>query len=147
MVQSLARIVNPTLQSIMPSRTSLYQHVASVRSLEHLYDTLLLVLKAIEGIHVTSESSYSSKSVLVMATEVTWSRSARRKKLAPRDSQKTFMGSIIQCRITCADGPHPIGEKQQALGPHLVYQWIDGSERGVLESFVSHVNRKVIATV
>jgi len=133
----------------MPSRTSLYQHVANVRSSELLYNTLLQVLGAIEGIRVTSEPTDSiTLSVLVMATEITWSRSARRKKITHQLSQKLLQGSIImQCRITCADGPHPIGEKQQALGPHLVYQWVDGSDRGVLESFVSHVNRKVIAVV
>ena len=134
----------------MPSRTSLYQHIANIRPLELLYNTLLQVLGAIEGVFVTPEFSDSTKipPVLVIATEVTWSRSARRKKMAPQESQKSSPQSIImQCRITCADGPHPIGEKQQALGPHLVYQWIDGSDRGVLESFVSHVNRKVTAVV
>ena len=134
----------------MPSRTSLYQHIANIRPLELLYNTLLQVLGAIEGVCVTPELSDSIKilPVLVIATEVTWSRSARRKKMAPQESQKSSPQSIImQCRITCADGPHPISEKQQALGPHLVYQWIDGSDRGVLESFVSHVNRKVTAVV
>ncbi|KAF8438425.1 S-adenosyl-L-methionine dependent methyltransferase [Boletus edulis BED1] len=147
---SLARIANPTLQSIMPHRTSLHQHVANVRSLDVLYNTLIQVLRAIEGIHVTPEPSDSTNitSVLVVATEITWSRSARRKKVAPQVSHMTSMGSIIMwCRITCANGPHPIGEKQQAPGPHLVYQWIDGSERGVLESFASHINRKVTAVV
>ena len=62
--------------------------------------------------------------------------------------QTPFQGSIImQCRITCADGPHSIGESQQASGLALMYQWIDGSDRGVLESFVSHINRKVGAVV
>lgn len=134
----------------MPSRTSLYQHVANVWSSELLFNTLLQVLGAIEGVHVTSEptESTSTLSVLVTATEITWSRSARRNKTTRRLSQKPLQGFIIiQCRITCTDGPHPISEKQQALGPHLVYQWIDGSDRGVLESFVSHVNRKVIAVV
>lgn len=134
----------------MPPRTSLYQHIANIRRLEFLYNTLLQVLGAIEGVCVTLEPFNSTKipSVLVIATEVTWTRSARRKKMAPQESQKSSSRSIImQCRVTCADGPHPISEKQQALGPHLVYQRIDGSDRGVLESFVSHVNRKVTAVV
>ena len=43
------------------------------------------------------------------------------------------------------DNPRPIGEKQHVPGLHLVYQWVEGSDRGALESFVSHVNRKVTA--
>ncbi|KAG8216218.1 hypothetical protein J3R82DRAFT_8256 [Butyriboletus roseoflavus] len=145
---SLARIANPTLQSIMPSRTTLYQQTTDVRSLELLHNKLLQVLGAIQGVHVNSERTDSTEapSVLVMATEITWSRSARRKKMSRLISQETSQGSIIlQCRITCADGSYPIGEKQQVTGLHLVYQWVDGSDRGVLESFVSHVNRKVTA--
>lgn len=148
--QSLARITNPTQQSLMPLRTSLYQHITNVRSSEHLYNILLQVLNGIEGIRVTTEPSELAKtpSVLVAATEVTWSRSARRKKIVLQTSQRTFQGPIImQSRITCADGPHQIAEKQQISGLHLLYQWIDGSDREVLESFVSHVNRKVTAVV
>lgn len=147
--QSLARIANPTLQSIMPSRTTLYQQVPSVWSSEFLYTTLLRVLGAIDGVHVTPEASDSGStkipSVLVTGTEITWSRSARRKKTS-RPLQQTSQGSIImQCRINCVDGPRPIGEKPHVVGLHLVYQWVGGSDRGVLESFVSHINRKITA--
>lgn len=147
-LQSLARTVNPTLQSIMPPRTTLYQQATNIRSLELLYNRLLQVLEAIEGIHGKSERIDSTEvpPVLVTATEITWSRSARRKKMSHTTSQTSCQGSIIlQCRITCAEGSYPIGEKLQVTGRHLVYQWVDGSHRGVLESFVSHVNRKVTA--
>ena len=130
----------------MPSRTSLYQHVANVRSPELLYNTLLQVLGAIEGLHVTPEPADSNQtlSVLVLTTEITWSRSARRKKMTRQFPQKPFQGSIImQCRIACAEHPRSIVENQPALAIALMYQWIDGSDRGILESFVSHVNRKV----
>jgi hypothetical protein len=57
--------------------------------------------------------------------------------------QTPFHGSIImQCRVSCADGSYT-GENQQVLGLALVYQWIDGSDRRVVESFVGHVNHKV----
>lgn len=132
----------------MPSRTTLYQQATDFRSLELLYNRLLQVLEAIEGVHVNSEHADSTEvpSVLVTATEITWSRSARRKKTSRPMSQKFCQGSIIlQCRITCVEGSYPVGEKQQVTDRHLVYQWVDGSDRGVLESFVSHVNRKVAA--
>lgn len=148
MSQSVARIVNPTLQNILPSRTTLYQQATNVRSLGHLYNGLLRVLEAIDGVHVNPERTDSPEvpSVLVTATEITWSRSARRKKTSSPMSQKACQGSIIlQCRITCAEGSYPVGKKQQVTGRHLVYQWVDGSDRGVLESFVGHVNRKVTA--
>ncbi|KAH0833906.1 hypothetical protein J3R83DRAFT_11090 [Lanmaoa asiatica] len=132
----------------MPSRTTLYQQVTNIRSPELLYNKLLQVLGEIEGVHVNSERADSTEvaSVLALATEITWSRSARRKKMTHPISQKTSQGAIIlQCRITCADCAYPTGEKQQVTGLHLVYQWVDGSDRGILESFVSHVNRKVTA--
>ena len=148
-LQSLARITNPTLQNIMPLRTTLYQQVLNAQSSELLCTMLLQVLGAIEGVDVVSEprnpDSTELPSILATGTEVTWSRSARRKKtshLLQRTSQRPI---IMQCRITCANGSYPNGEKQQILGPHLVYQWVCGSDRGVFESFVSHVNRKVIA--
>lgn len=147
--QSLARIANVTLQSIMPSRTTLYQQVPNVRSSELLYTTLLRVLGGIEGVHATAEPSDSVPakilSVLVTAVEITWSRSARRKKTSRSLQQTSQRSIIIQCRISCMNDPHPVGEKQQVKGLHLVYQWADGSDRGVFESFVSHVNRKVTA--
>ena len=129
----------------MPSRTTLYQQATDVRSLEHLYNKLLQVLGAIQGVHVNSEPTDSTEvpSVIVMATDITWSRSARRKKTSRPILHEGCV--ILQCRITCEDGSYPIGEKQQGTGFHLVYQWVDGSDRGVLESFVSHINRKIAA--
>ncbi|KAG9308691.1 hypothetical protein JVU11DRAFT_11648 [Chiua virens] len=106
------------------------------------------ILGGIEDLRVTIEPSDSLNvpSVLVRATEITWTRSARRKKIAPPSFQKaTQKSSILHCRITCAHDPHPIGEKQPIKGLHLVYQWVCGNDRSTLESFVSHVNRKVAA--
>ncbi|KAH0833886.1 hypothetical protein J3R83DRAFT_11063 [Lanmaoa asiatica] len=144
--QSLARVVDPTLQSIMPFRTTLYQEATSARSLELLYNELLQVLGTIEGVRVNSEHTDSTEvaSVLVMATEITWSPSEQRKDMTHPISQKTCEGStILQCRITCADGSYPVGEKQHVTGLHLVYQWVDGNDRAILESFVSHVSHEV----
>lgn len=130
----------------MPSRTTLYQQATDVRSLEHLYNKLLQVLGAIQGVQINSERTGSTEvpSVLGIATDVTWSRSGRRRKTSHPILHE---GSVIlRCRITCANGSYLIGEKQQLTGLHLVHQWVDGSDRGVLvESFVSHVNRKVTA--
>ncbi|KIJ18076.1 hypothetical protein PAXINDRAFT_110517 [Paxillus involutus ATCC 200175] len=145
----VARIANPALQGIMPSRTTLYQQIANVQSLELLYNTLLQVLADIESAYVKPEltgSETSIPSVFVQAVEVTWSRSARRKKATQPPLQTTSHQSLIlQCRISCAEGAPPGSEKQRAGGLYLEYQWVDGSDRGIFESFVSHVNRKVTA--
>ncbi|KAF9228174.1 hypothetical protein BS17DRAFT_692951 [Gyrodon lividus] len=144
-----ARIANPALQGIMPSRTTLRQQIVNVQSLEFLYSTLCQVLGEIEGVHVNPEPSSSDTgipSILVQATEVTWSRSARRKKATQPSLQTTSQPPLImQCRTNCVECTLPGSENQRAGSPHLEYQWVDGRNRDIFESFVSHVNRKVIA--
>ncbi|KIK82447.1 hypothetical protein PAXRUDRAFT_832200 [Paxillus rubicundulus Ve08.2h10] len=144
---SMNRIANPALQGIMPSRTTLYQQIANIQSLELLYNTLRQVLADIKNASVKPELTGSDTgipSILVQAMEVTWSRSARRKKATqPPLQTMSHQYLILQCRVNCAGGPPPGSEKQRAGGLYLEYQWVDGSDRGVFESFVSHVNRKV----
>ncbi|KAF9239475.1 hypothetical protein BU15DRAFT_88026 [Melanogaster broomeanus] len=141
-----ARIANPALQSFMPSRTTLYQQISSVPLLGG-------------PVRCTAPSAWRNRryfckpgtdttipSIVVQAMEVTWTRSARRKKGARPSPQTTPQRSLVlQCRITCAEGGPPGGEKQRAGSAYLEYQWVDGSDRGIFESFVSHVNRKVTA--
>jgi len=163
---SLARITNPALQSIMPSRTTLYQRVTqntNLLSSDTLYRALTRVLEAVEGVVVDLNSERTdsgsktggvSSSILVTARENTWSRSARRKmmnatKSRMPDPPPTLL-SVMRCRITCGDGPCPgsMGDKRVTTsGPHLAYLWVDGSDRGVFESFVSHVNRRLVGMV
>ncbi|KIJ61690.1 hypothetical protein HYDPIDRAFT_115472 [Hydnomerulius pinastri MD-312] len=144
-----ARIANPALQSIMPQRTTLYQQLTSIQSLELLQNTVCRVLGDIEDLSIKLEKSSSDDrvpSVLAQAMDVTWTRSARRKKATKTSPQTSFQQSpALQCRITCKDGACPGGGKQSPTSVHIEYQWIDGSERSIFESFVSHVNRKVTA--
>ncbi|KIM68846.1 hypothetical protein SCLCIDRAFT_20156 [Scleroderma citrinum Foug A] len=136
---SYGRINNPTLQSIMPARTTLYQQLSVFPSLSVLSSTLDRALLDIDGLSITWDNS--SQSCLVKATANTWSRAARRRK-AEMSSQpfstSRFSPVVMQCRIYCRED---VSSEKHRL--HLEYQWVEGNERNIFDSFVNHVNRKV----
>ncbi|KAL4081621.1 hypothetical protein V8B97DRAFT_62111 [Scleroderma yunnanense] len=137
-----SRISNPTLQSIMPARTTLYQQLSTIPSLSLLSSTLNRVIMEIDDVSVTWDNR---ESCLVQATANTWSRSARRKKAASSSQACSYSKCspvVLQCRIHCREGVSG-SEEHKSADVHLEYQWVDGSERSVFESFVNHVNRRV----
>jgi len=137
--QSYGRISNPTLQSIMPARTTLYQQLSAFPSLSVLSSTLDSALLDIDGLSISWNNS--SQSCLIKATTNTWSRAARRRKAGKSSrpfSSSRFSPIVMQCRIYCREDVS--SEKHKLL---LEYQWVEGSERSVFDSFVNHVNRKV----
>ncbi|KAI6130389.1 hypothetical protein EDD16DRAFT_1689728 [Pisolithus croceorrhizus] len=142
-----ARISSPALQGIMPLRTTLYQSLSDISSSSLLSGILSQVLAGVDGVSVILDSSSSDDHVyLVQASANTWSRSARRRKVAAplRTDAHTQPTVVMQCRIQCQRGPSPtVTDNHKLHGVYLEYQWIEGKERGTFESFVSHVNRKV----
>ncbi|KAH7882085.1 hypothetical protein F5I97DRAFT_1911874 [Phlebopus sp. FC_14] len=144
---ALARIANPTLQGIMPARTTLHQQFSGLESRDVLCDAVHRVLKDIEGVTLTSSAGdESNPSILVHATDITWTRSARRKKGTKTSALNTgTAGPILRCCITCSHSS--TSDRTRSQGFQLEYQWVDGRERHVFESFVSHVNRKVNAVL
>ena len=131
----------------MPPRNTLRQPLSSEEPIDAVLDALERLLAGIESTTVKALTSNddagntSPSQFLVRATENTWSRAARRKKLT---SGETTQSTIIReaPALTClidiinsdvASGAHPI----------LEFQWVRGTNRGLFESFVAHVSRKV----
>ncbi|KAI0093190.1 S-adenosyl-L-methionine dependent methyltransferase [Irpex rosettiformis] len=146
---SLARISNPALQSVMPPRNTLKQPLHSRMPTNELLDVLKHVLSGIGGIEVEPLSSLDDardkghSQLSVHATGNTWSRAARRKKLAGTVAEP--LGCVMPA-LSCRIGVirlHDISEPQISLE----FQWLRGEDRGLFESFMAHVSRKVEATL
>lgn len=145
-----ARISSPALQGIMPLRTTLYQPLPNITSTALLSGILSQVLADVDGVSVTLDNSSSGDHIyLVRVSANTWSRSARRKKTtAPLQTDMPLQSApVMQCRIQCRHGLSPtVTDNHKLQGAYLDYQWIDGKERSIFESFVSHVNRKAASS-
>jgi len=153
--QSLARISNVALRSIMPSRSTLCHPFPQLHSPQQLLETLKTVLQSIDGALCqaapTDDSEYPTPPLLVSAMQNTWSRSARRKKLSqvPQVSNNSTFASIkphapaLKCVISC-NGEETDHDTQGAL--NLEVSWVQGRDRALFESFWNHVCRKVAET-
>ncbi|KAK0498830.1 hypothetical protein EDD18DRAFT_1153999 [Armillaria luteobubalina] len=119
---SISRIANPALRSLMPPHNNVVQPVPEDKVVD-IHQALL----AISGLETESCDGH----VLVRAKEDTWSRSARRKK--KRDGPDLLLG----CKMVCT-----IKFSKSGVG----YQWVRGvgSDRGLFDSFCSHVSRKIL---
>ncbi|OBZ66401.1 putative methyltransferase-like protein C27D7.08c [Grifola frondosa] len=149
---SLARIPNPALQSIMPLRNTFHQVFEQARSADNLAHTLRTVLASISGLSVRPRDDSEDiaeaaqvSDVLVSATRNTWSRAARRRNgaaSAPPESS----APVLVCRISCLESDSN-GRRSdgQAAGAILQIDWVKGIDRALFESFSSHVGRKVTA--
>ncbi|KAI0685203.1 S-adenosyl-L-methionine dependent methyltransferase [Cytidiella melzeri] len=147
---SVARITNPTLQSMMPPRNSLKHPFGSVHSPGRLRNALHHVLANIEGVtfeqtlpeNVTQDQGFPG--ILVHASSNTWSRAARRrKKLAVKSGLSPGRPiPTLSCRIQKTSTND--GDTAQMS---LEFQWVRGADRGLFESFMSHVSRKVDAAL
>ncbi|KAK0451816.1 hypothetical protein EV421DRAFT_1703140 [Armillaria borealis] len=120
---SISRIPNPALRSLMPPHNNIVQSVPGDKVVE-----IREVLSAISGLETELHDGY----VLVRAKEDTWSRSARRKR--KRDAVHLPLACKMVCTIKVSKGG-------------VEYQWVRGagSERGLFDSFCSHVSRKILA--
>jgi len=139
-----ARISNPALQNIMPSRNTLHHTFSGARSVDVLANTLRNVLVHIDGLSTASTTpatpKYSSTTMLVQVQSNTWSRAARRKRLAATVSAGQE-SPVLRCSIDC---------RSMVSGGTLceiVFTWLEGKDRSVFESFTSHVNRKVTSAL
>jgi len=146
----VARIQNPALQSLMPLRTTLKQSFPSVWSIDKLYHTLRTVIRGMRGVTIQAESTSQDRSKIhsfelcVHATENTWSRAARRKRLTGGSAQPlTDTAPALFCSISAGDGTvqhNQAGTKGGQIS--LGFQWVRGLDRGLFETFMSHVARK-----
>lgn len=148
--QSIARIPNRDLQSVMPPRNTIRQSFPRADSARQLNESLHIVLSAIDGVTFSSELEHqlcenSSSLTLVQANGNTWSRAARRKQNSGGDSMLPSTAAALlpdpplSCRIwvLCTEDPP---EKDCF---DIRFQWLQGSERSLYDSFCSHVSRKI----
>lgn len=165
--QSIARIQNTPLQSIMPRRNTLRQTFSKVNPgapSKHLLDVLRIVLRSVEGVTIMSceddtismddgdSEPIPPPPILVYANRNTWSRSARRKKASAlitdnNNNPSPMPGDspMLKCLIKCpVKGEHE-GEKE-VYGILEVF-WAQGKDRALFESFWSHVCQKVTSAL
>lgn len=144
---TFARVSNPTLQSIMPSRNTLHYAFPGARSADILASALRNVLTHINGITVASSATPAShnhsSTMLVHARSNTWSRAARRGRLP--ETICTDQGSpVLRCSVEYREqSSHTSGDN----ACELLFTWVEGKDRLIFESFASHVSRKVTSTL
>ncbi|EKM54577.1 uncharacterized protein PHACADRAFT_258520 [Phanerochaete carnosa HHB-10118-sp] len=142
---SLARISNSALQSIMPSRNTLRQTYAQFQTAVEAKEALLKVLKSIDGVAITSRNLTSEDELLLHASQNTWSRAARRRKLIPEDPTAEPQSALpaLVCRMRCSGNSSDTQDSSGHESVILECDWVQGKDRGLFESFVSHVARKL----
>ncbi|PBK81416.1 hypothetical protein ARMGADRAFT_1144294 [Armillaria gallica] len=121
--QSISRIPNLALRSLMPPHNNIVQSVPGDK-IADIHE----ILSAINGLETEIYNGY----VLARAKEDTWSRSVRRKR--KRDAVHLPLACKMVCTIKVFKGG-------------VEFQWVRGagSERGLFDSFCSHVSRKILA--
>ncbi|KAI0759395.1 S-adenosyl-L-methionine dependent methyltransferase [Trametes elegans] len=134
---SLARLSGHSMQHLMPARNTLRQPLPSTPSASHTAPLARAVLDSVDGLTVRgcgTAKSADDVDLVVSATGNTWSRAARRKKRNAIEMEDAPTAPRMVCRTRVEDG-------------QLVFDWLKGTDRGLFESFASHVERKVLAAL
>ncbi|OSD00137.1 S-adenosyl-L-methionine dependent methyltransferase [Trametes coccinea BRFM310] len=144
----ISRLSHSGIQHIMPSRNTLHQPLPDAQPGTEVATLLKSVLDSLAGLslrQVNIDGSSTEVEHLASAARNTWSRAARRKK------QETMYvdehgeaGPKLVCRV-CYQEASDAGKSTRA--GQLVFHWLRGRDRGLFESFASHIERKVIAAV
>ncbi|PPQ68289.1 hypothetical protein CVT24_005105 [Panaeolus cyanescens] len=155
---------NHPLHSLLPQRTTLRQTFPETSS-SSLRQALDEVLDLIPGIAITGPVSGAVEDAVSFVVEVssdTWSRSARRKGKKAQDLKVSAISSkstqistaqspspALTASVTCQPTPftsaqqHASDSRADSILAALEFQWVFGTDRGLYESFVSHITRKV----
>lgn len=86
------------------------------------------ILASIEGIEISRNDGLT----LIKAKGDTWSRSARRNRMR-QEVRSEGVEVVLVCSVMV--------ERDE----EIVYQWVRGEDRGMFDSFCSHVSRKALA--
>ncbi|KAI0687801.1 S-adenosyl-L-methionine dependent methyltransferase [Cerioporus squamosus] len=142
---SIGRLSHYALQSVLPPRNTLVQPLAQATSPAQVVQVLAVVLASVDDLTVSHLSAESGAAdVRLMASWNTWSRAARRKKrdAMPIESDSPPHPEVhLICRIRVGT---PAGPGDRVT---LVFDWVAGKDRGLFESFASHVERKVVGAL
>lgn len=123
------------------------QPFVEFQSQETVESTVRAVLRDIDGVTADSTGASMRKGLLVQAMQNTWSRAARRRKNAGATSSVRGEHGIpaLRCRIRCLETESNSGDGSQRSGMVVEFDWVEGDDRGLFESFTSHVSRKLKA--
>ena len=128
----------------MPPRNTLRQPFNLFHSKGELESSLTTILNSIHRASVAGADD-TQMSMLVQAAQNTWSRAARRRKLAGtiESSGTNPVDLALCCRIRCAEAETNDRCKSNNENLVLEFEWVAGRDRGLFESFMSHVSRKL----
>ena len=118
---------------------------------------LLNVLKSVEGLtfqsmddlHHLRVPETPSVTFVVRAKKNTWSRAARRKRLAIDHTSHMDVVEAqkpqLVCRLQIHEGAEAAGniQRKSTAGKALQFDWVRGRDRSMYESFVSHLGSKL----
>jgi hypothetical protein len=142
-VQKVSPIQNIALRGIQPPQNTLRQPFSQAHSAYSIRVSLMAIIQSIDGAlyqEVSEDSEFLAPPLLVCATQNTWSRSARRKKMSILTQTSDLLETrtpALRCVFGCKIGK----AGQQAL--ILEASWVQGQDRPLFESFWSHVCRKL----
>ncbi|KAJ7778097.1 S-adenosyl-L-methionine dependent methyltransferase [Mycena metata] len=122
---TVARITNPQLQSLMPPKNTLRQPFLA----QEVASTLTIILASVDGLRV-EKAEVEAARFMIYAAKNTWSRAARRKNKQDAQAAEAVSAPNLVCSLEWTD-------------MFLECQWIRGKDRSLFEGFASHIFRKV----
>ncbi|KAI9063839.1 S-adenosyl-L-methionine dependent methyltransferase, partial [Trametes sanguinea] len=140
----LSRLSHSGMQHLMPARNTLHQPLPHAPPGTDVAAILKSVLDSVDGValrHSNADRASTAVEYMASATRNTWSRAARRKKQKTMDvdDHRSEDPGLI-CRVRYEEASE--AEKGSRYG-QVVFDWLRGRDRGLFESFASHVERKV----
>ncbi|KZT18013.1 hypothetical protein NEOLEDRAFT_1165857 [Neolentinus lepideus HHB14362 ss-1] len=153
----LGRIRNPTIQHLMPPRNTLRQPF-STTNLSRLTAALENALANLDSVTfapntvqqtvaVSDDEELLLTDILISATRNSWSRAARRKAKNPNAASQSAMEIeastvVMRCRLQIRRVVHSHDRADKQEGLVVDASWMEGQDRALFDSFVSHVMRK-----
>lgn len=133
----------------MPPHNTVQQPVPIGRQQE-LAAVLKQILDSIEDVNVDcvstppGHSSVAFGCYTIEATEDTWTRAARRRRQKERETRSQNDATTPVALICGIQLHYEVAEAKSGPGePYVQFQWIQGRDRALFESFCSHVSRKI----
>ncbi|TFK45324.1 S-adenosyl-L-methionine dependent methyltransferase [Heliocybe sulcata] len=154
---SLARIGNPTVQHLMPPRNTLRQPFSTTDP-SRLSDALQAAVENLDGVIIMNSTlpqraapsageDLPLADMVVAATRNSWSRAARRKTKSTASAMDVadVDNVVMRCRLQIRRMDRGEGGNEDRLAVDAT--WVEGKERTLFESFVSHVMRKATSSL
>ena len=140
----IARLPHPGMQNLMPLRNTLKQPLPQTDDASQLGVLVSAIIRSTDGVIASNLSQdRATLDMVVSAYENTWSRAARRKR---KEAMRIELTASSEIRMTCRirHQREKAGGQESTITDYLVLNWVKGRDRGLFESFASHVERKVV---